>query len=310
MTFKVGILGFGRIGKSFLNVFEENSEHFTVQCIIDNSIDIGNILYYLNYDSTYKNNLLWFYDSDSSGYRHSESKNSIQIGCIIDEKIIELLCSCDFLVDATSSGLCFDLYQDRELPTIFSTRFCSQKSKLKNYYLGTCDSNAILPILEEISIKGDINSISVVIVHPALSKQPSLDRLPIGDDPANFRSALSNIIPRQTGLTNILIKNFPDISHINTYCYRVPTHIVSFAHVSLGMKIKDFTISSIVNSLDMYEINYDPIVSSDIIGYGKNVILSNSIFEDIHTLSFAIGYDNEIGYVKQCVKQIRNILND
>ena len=65
--YKFAIIGLGRIGKSLFWIIDEN-KYFEVSLIVDINNSIENILYILNYDSTYQRNTKRFILNDGQIY--------------------------------------------------------------------------------------------------------------------------------------------------------------------------------------------------------------------------------------------------
>ena len=107
---------------------------------------------------------------------------------------------------------------------------------------GTCDGNAVLPILKILLKCFDIESGNITTLHPWLSYQNLLDGASRSDsNPGEIfhhyalgRSALGNLIPKPTSALDAVIKVIPNLNKksFTAMSFRTPTEIVGSADIT------------------------------------------------------------------------------
>lgn len=331
---KVLINGMGRIGKAVLKqlLLEKDFELIAI-----NEINpyIENIIYSINYDSTYGK-----YEDKFSLLENNFIKNSLsQIKITHCESLSELdLSNIDIIID--SSGKKEDTKVLEKLPVkaIFLTH--PNKNAHINLILGanekeldkkhhkvistsSCNATALLPILKLLDDEKEILCGDIVTIHPLLNHQRVLDGNYVASHTRgvdlNFefgRSSTQNIIPSKTTTIDACSYVLEKFNHnlLSSNSLRVPTDTVGAINVSLFTK-QSSTKDEIVNLLLSYEEkqkfpiclnNFEALVSSDFKKEKFTSIIDHRFLEVKNNLiKLLLWYDNEWGYASKVVEILK-----
>lgn len=117
-------------------------------------------------------------------------------------------------------------------------------------------------------------------------------------DLARARAAGINLVPTTTGAGEALCKVLPELKgKLIANAVRVPIPCVSL--IDIVAEVEDFDTS-------IFEVNKEPLVSSDFIGDPRAVIIDR-IEQQGNLVKILAWYDNEFGYCSQVVKLIESI---
>ncbi|MFW6272230.1 MAG: glyceraldehyde 3-phosphate dehydrogenase NAD-binding domain-containing protein [bacterium] len=180
----------------------------------------------------------------------------------------------------------------------------------------TCDVTAISPVLKRLLGFG-INSVSIISMHPYLSNQHVLDNSPREFNPnadlSLWRSAIDNLIPKQTSAAEACMQILPELAgKIISFQLRVPTSCVSAAFMDFELN-KEVTKEQILDALNasakgIIQINDEPLVSKDFANNSNSAIVDMARFiVDGNKLKILIWYDNEVGYSSRVLDVIKLI---
>ena len=253
MSIKVLLNGAGRVGKAVLKQLLEYKE-FEIKIINDINPYIENLVYSINYDSTYGKLDDRFKIIENNFIENSKSK--IKVTNFDSLNKIDLK-DIDIIID--SSGKKEDINLLKQLPVnaIFLTH--PNKSADINMILGanekeldpsfhkiistsSCNATALLPALKLVDEKKEILCGDIITIHPLLNHQRVLDGSFVGsatrEVDCNFefgRSSTQNIIPNKTttitACSYVLEKFNQDL--ISSNSLRVPTDTVGAINVTL-----------------------------------------------------------------------------
>jgi len=337
MSLKVGINGFGRIGRAILRN-NLQKKYFHICCINDINNDINNLAYQLKYDTTY-----------------GKLKNKISVennSLIIDDKIIKIFndqsivnvpwqsLGVDIVVD--SSGVSKNLVEAKQLKDK-GVKFCivtnsPHKDKVdktiimgvnhksididKDFLLSSsiCDANAFVPVANVLDREIGIDHGFLTTLHPLLGYQNLLDGPSasysspgeIHDHYALGRSSFGTLIPKTTSAINASCNVLENLTgKFLSFSYRVPTMIVGSADTSIKLK-KDITADEIKNlfleeqkqqSHKIFYNNTKNLISADFIGSEYSAIIDHRwiMVNNKNYLKMVLWYDNEWGYSAKVV---------
>ncbi len=331
---KVGINGYGRIGKILHRIISANKE-LSLVVINDINPDKNNIAYLANYDSTY-GSLDEKFIIDDDHLVNSYEKIKVFSYSQIDE-VPWSKYKVDVVIDA--SGVTKNLIGSKNLKkdvknVIFTNS--PEESKVdktvifgvnhkelepsKDFLIASsiCDATAISPILKLVNDKYKIRKGFVTTLHPWLGYQNLLDgpsksvAVPgeIIDNYALGRSSPMTIIPKNTSAISATYKILPELKgKFLAHSYRIPTNIVSSADLTLQLNA-DAELELIENTLKRFSeqnpkilsVNQEALVSSDFVGSNISGIVDKrflSAKDDV--LKIMVWYDNEWGYSSRVV---------
>ena len=335
MKTRILLNGVGRIGKAILKILLTNKN---VSIVSINEINpyIENIVYSINYDSTYGNISNKFKIIDNNYIQNANSKIKIlNHSSLFDIDLSDI----DIIIDA--SGKKEDVDRLKELPVqaVFLTHPNSNTdiniilganekeldiNKHKVISTSSCNATALLPILKLIDETKKITCGDIVTIHPLLNHQRVLDGHFVGSQTreveCNFefgRSSTQNIIPNKTTTIEACSYILPNINSdlISSSSLRVPTDTVGAINVTLFVE-KSCTKDEIINICREYEENqefdimlnnFEPLVSSDFKKENKTTIIDHR-YTDVKNgkmIKLLVWYDNEWGYASKVVDIIK-----
>jgi len=318
---KVGLNGFGRIGRAFTRIaFERDT--FDIVAINTRKTPPDMLAYLLQYDSVYR----------TYGKKVTAKENAISIGgtdvpttMVAEIKDIPWeTYGVDVVVDATGAFTKkADLMQHihGSVKKVLLTA-PSKDQETTHVVLGvnddainwkdeqvisnaSCTTNCAAPMFKVLEKEFGVEMGYLTTVHSYTAKQSLLDES--NKKPDRSRAAALNIGPSTTGAAKAVGKVIPSLkSKLDGMAVRVPTPTVSFTDISAVMK-KDVTAEEINAAFKKYSegamkglLGYETVslVSSDFIGSPFSCIFDANYTKVINgRLAKVFGwYDNEWGY--------------
>ncbi|WP_441003612.1 type I glyceraldehyde-3-phosphate dehydrogenase [Pseudocolwellia agarivorans] len=318
MTIKVGINGFGRIGRF---VFRAAAERSDIEIVgINDLIDVDYMAYMLKYDSTHGrfNGTVEVKDGNlivnGNTIRVTAVRNPEELKW--DEINVDVVIESTglFLTDETArkhitagakkvilsapskddtpmfvSGVNFDKYEGQDIVSNAS-----------------CTTNCLAPLAKVLNDKWGIADGLMTTVHATTATQKTVDS-PSAKDWRGGRGAGQNIIPSSTGAAKAVGKVIPELNgKLTGMAFRVPTPDVSVVDLTVNLKkpatyeeicaaMKEASEGSLKGVLGYTE---DQVVSNDFIGETcTSVFDANAGIALTDTFVKVVSwYDNEIGY--------------
>lgn len=331
MAIKVGINGFGRIGRLF---YRQVCLQGGIEIVaINDLVPSDNLAYLLQYDSTHG--------------KFDRKVDDTGDGISVDGQITKCLSErdpanlgwgdmgVDYVLESTglfttgeSAGKHLAAGAKRvvisaptktpdEVPT-YAYKVNHEKYNPETDRIisnASCTTNCLAPVAKVINDNFELTEGLMTTVHAVTATQPTQDG-PSKKDMRGGRNAYANIIPASTGAAKAVGLCIPELKgKITGMALRVPTIDVSV--VDLTFKTgKDTSLSEInaavktaadgpMNGVLMY--TEDPVVSSDFIGDPHSSIYDATAGIELNSRFFKIisWYDNEMGYATRCVDMIR-----
>lgn len=324
---RVGINGFGRIGKMVFRILQSHPEIEIVG--INDPMPENTLIYLMKYDSihgkfdkkiTVKNNAIhingnkifhsqeiepknipwkeWKADivMDSSG--HNKTRKLLEQHIAAGAKKVILSCPSEKEVDKT---------------IIIGVNEHTLTSSDKIISNASCTSNCAAPLIKILDDAFTIETVFMNTVHPYTNNQRLID-FP-HKDLRRGRSAAANIIPTSSSAVKAILEVMPHLKNrFDGIATRVP--ISDGAITELVATLKNNVTVAKVNAAVKNQcktgmkgiVSYceDPIVSSDIIGNPHSCIfdsLSTKVINN-NTIQVLSWYDNEFGYSNRIVDLI------
>lgn len=177
----------------------------------------------------------------------------------------------------------------------------------------SCTTNAIAPIIKELSHNYHLAYGSISTVHSYTNNQRLVDSPHA--DLRRSRAACENIIPTPTKSYAELPKVLPEVGDIfNGISYRVPIKDVSICDLILMLEVKNLgkeEVLGVLGGIDSRIIRLDsrPLVSSDYLGMRYSGVIATDLINISHTkeasmLTLRVWFDNEISYSARVVDMI------
>ena len=326
-TIKVGINGFGRIGR---RVFRLLLQHPEIEVVAINDIaDAKTLSHLVKYDSIH-GVLHRKVESTTHSIKVDDTSYPFTSQAAISKIPWQ---GVDIVIEATgkfktklaleqhiSSGakkviLCVPPVDDQIKMIVAGVN--DHKLTPEDYIISnaSCTTNNAAPMLKLIHDAFEIEQAYITTVHSYTTDQ-SLHDQP-HKDLRRARAAGQSIVPTTTGAAKALTKLFPDLNNVIGGCgIRVPVANGSLCDITLNVKKK--TSIQEVNTLfekaangplkGILEFTQDPIVSIDIVGNTHSCVLDSEMTSVIGKMIKIIGwYDNETGYSSRIIDLMRKM---
>ena len=322
MGIKIGINGFGRIGRVVLRILADDPERFDVCGINLRKADIDYMVYLLKYDSIFRN---FPGTVEHAGGDLVVNGRKIKVYSESDAAMINWADSgAEYIIESTGANTTTDKAsrhfkggakkvlltapaKDDATPTfvfgVNSDEYRSDMQVVSNAYV----------IHKEFGIEQSLMS----TIHASTAKQKAVDSRG-GSDWRTGRSILNNIIPTSTGAAKAVGRVIPELKGKMTgMAFRVPTADVSVVDLTARL-------STTVSYADIcYEIKHaSETYMKDIIGYTRDQVVSTDlignpcpcIFDetagiqlDQDFVKLIAWYDNEWGYSNMVVRMLEHM---
>ena len=329
MSIKIGINGFGRIGRLVFRSAIENDD-FEVICVND-LLEVEHLAYLLKYDSVH---------GTFNGSVKIVDGNLIVNGKTItvsSEKNPELIKWGDMSVDVVAE--CTGLFTTKEKAGLHINGGCKKvvisapSSDVPMFVMGvnhnnvngndlvvsnaSCTTNCLAPKAKVLNDNFLIEECLMTTVHAVTATQFTVDG-PSKKDYRGGRSSLLNIIPSSTGAAKAVTKVIPSLEgKLTGMAFRIPTANVSVVDLTVRLKkdtsyeeIKKVMIQASKNELKGI-LGYcdEPVVSQDFIGDKRTSIFDASAGMELNSNFFKIisWYDNECGYSNKLLDLAKHI---
>ena len=329
MAIRVGINGFGRIGRYFTRMALNNSEIEIVG--INDLTDNKTLAHLFKYDSVHRK---------FNGTVEVSGENMILNGKVIKmmahrdpENISWGELNVDVVLESTGIFRTEEL-ASKHLKAGAKKVILSAPPKggdIKSVVMGvnedildgsekiisnaSCTTNSAAPLVKVMKTLGVIENAYITTIHSYTSDQ-KLHDAPHADL-RRARAAAESIVPTTTGAAKAITKIFPEMDgHIGGCGIRVPVPDGSLTDMTFIMD-HDLTVEEVnaafkkasegeLKGILNYEI--DPIVSSDIIGSPYSSTFDADLTSIIGKMVKIVAwYDNEAGYSNRCVDLIAKI---
>lgn len=330
---KVGINGFGRIGRAFLKIAWDRPE---IEIVAVNDLgDVSNMAYLLKYDTVYRN---WAHDIKVDGQN-----------IIIDGKTVKVLAEkeptklpwgdlgVDVVVESTGLFVAFDkakMHIDAGAKKVVISAPAKDGDTASTHgetillgvnedRFGTCDvtsnasctTNAASPLIAIMDESLGIEKAILNTVHGYTASQALVDG-PSKKDKREGRAAAQNIVPSSTGAAIAVTKAFTKLTGLfDGISIRVPVPAGSIVDVTFISKKE--TTKEEVNELlkkasmdarwkNIFSVTEEDLVSSDILGshYASLADLSMTRVVGGNLVKVMGWYDNEMGYTYTLVDHV------
>lgn len=332
---KIGINGFGRIGRLALRIIEERAllgDNINVVGINTKKSKTDFLAFQFKYDSihgkfngnvTSTNNSLIINNKEIKCFNFSNPENIPWNTLDVD---IVLECSGIFTtIDKAKGHITAGAKKVIiSAPSKDAPMFVVgvNDDKYNNEIIisnSSCTTNCLAPIIKILNDTLGINNGLMTTIHAITSSQNTVDGSSSKENDWRIsRSALNNIIPTTTGAAKAIGKIIPQLNNkLTGISVRVPTTNISLVDITLNLN-KETSYEEIIQIIEKYSsnqfknivsISYEPLVSSDYIGNShsciidiKSTILLNKTF-----LKLICWYDNEWGYTNRLVDLIFKI---
>jgi glyceraldehyde 3-phosphate dehydrogenase len=335
MAIRVGINGFGRIGRLVYRIGAEQGIEFVA---VNDLVPADNLAYLLKYDTTHRQFMLGGKPATVSATETSFTVNgkttktmAIKDPAALGWKDLGV----QYVLESTG------LFTDQEgaakhlaagakrviisaptkttetIPTVVLGVNPGAYDPAKHPIVSnaSCTTNCLAPIAKVINDAFGLEEGLMTTVHAATATQPTQDG-PSKKDWRGGRNAYQNIIPSSTGAAKAVTLCIPALKgKLTGMAFRVPTADVSA--VDLTFKTAKSTSLAEINAAmkaaaegpmkGILGYTEEEVVSSDFIGDPRSSIFDAKAGIELNKNFFKVvsWYDNEFGYASRCVDLIK-----
>jgi glyceraldehyde 3-phosphate dehydrogenase len=324
---KVGINGFGRIGRAVFKI-AQSSKLFEVVAINDIT-DAKTLAHLLKYDSVYgkfnadikvNNDEIMVNDKKIKVFSISDPSQipweSLGVEIVIEAsgKFTDRDSALKHLRGSVKKVVITAPAKKEDITIVLGVNENRYNPKEHNVISNaSCTTNAFALMVKVLHENFGIERGLMTTVHSFTNDQRVHD-LP-HKDLRRARAASLNIIPTSTGAATTIFRIYPELEgKIDAISLRVPTPTVSIVDFSAVLKkevSKEEINSAFKNAQNKY-IGYtdEPLVSSDFIGDERSVIIDGSLTQvvDKNFVKVFGWYDNEWGYSRRVVDLVEYIV--
>ena len=315
---KIGINGFGRIGRMVLRASLERDDVDVVA--INDLLNIDHLAYLLKYDSVHgkcradisvHNNNLIINGNEVFVSAERDPKNISW-----DSKNVDVVAECTGIFTTLETA---QYHIDGGAPKVVIS---APSKDAPMYVMGvnhndlnkndsiisnaSCTTNCLAPLTKVLNDSFGIEEALMTTVHAVTATQFTVDG-PSKKDYRGGRSSLLNIIPASTGAAKAVTKVIPSLEgKITGMAFRVPTANVSVVDLTVKLSketsyeevmktIKKASENELHNILGYTE---EAVVSQDFIGDSRTSIVDAKAGIQLNSMFYKIisWYDNEAGY--------------
>ncbi len=334
MAIKIGINGFGRIGRLVFRAAIAQPETFEVVGVNDPFVDADYMVYMVKYDTIHGR-----FDGcvkEENGKLVVNGKAINVYGCMNPEEIPWSECGAEYVVESTGVFCTTEKAsahikagakkvvisapaKDKDTPTfVCGVNLDKYTKDMKVVSNASCTTNCLAPLAKVINDKFGIVEGLMTTVHSTTNTQKTVDA-PSKKDWRGGRAAAGNIIPSSTGAAKACALVIPEVKgKLTGMAFRVPT---------LDVSVVDLTVRT-EKATSMEEINAALKEASEtymkgILGYTDEAVVSSDFYSDprtsIYDATAGIGlnsnffklvswYDNEWGYSNKVLNLIQHMV--
>ncbi|MFV0517629.1 MAG: type I glyceraldehyde-3-phosphate dehydrogenase [Aminipila sp.] len=332
MAIKVGISGFGRIGRIVIRAAMD-FEDIEICGINVRNADLEYMVYMLKYDTIFG--------------RFPKSLDVYEKGLVINGKKIPVYsesdaenipwkeCGAEYIVEATGAYVTTESSmkhikagakkvvisapaKDKETPTyVMGVNHENYNKDVHVVSNASCTTNCLAPLVKVLEDNWGIEQGLMSTIHAATAKQKVVDARSMKDWRTG-RSSFGNIIPSSTGAAKAVGLVIPTVQgKLTGISYRVPVADVSVIDLNVQLK-NPATYEDICNKIkiasegpmkDVIEYVDDEVVSSDFIGDHHTSIFDarEGIMLNEKFVKLIAFYDNEYGYSSKILMLIQHM---
>ena len=326
MAIKVGINGFGRIGRVALRCMVERGSNSYQICGINlRNADLDYMVYQVKYDSVFRT-FTGHVEHDGSHLIINGKKIRVY-SCSDAADIPWDDCGAEYIIESTGAYTTTESAsahlkngarkviisapaKDDVTPTfVMGVNHKNYTTEMDVVSNASCTTNCLAPMTKVINDTFGIEQALMSTIHAATAKQKAVDSR-AGRDWRTGRSVMGNIIPSTTGAAKAVGLVIPELKGKMTgMSFRVPTNDVSV--VDLTARLRQPAIYHDVcvamenashNSMKgIIAYTTDQVVSSDLTGFPQTCIFDETagIMLDNNFVKLIAWYDNEWGYTNK-----------
>ena len=322
MAIKIGINGFGRIGRLVFRAAVAAPEKYEIVGVNDPFVDVDYMVYMVKYDTMHgrfkgevkaEDGKLVVNGQKVNVYAEKDP-SQIPWGAIEAEYVVEstgVFCTTEKASAHIAAGakkvVISAPAKDKETPTfVCGVNLDKYTADMKVVSNASCTTNCLAPLTKVVHDKFGIVEGLMTTVHSTTNTQKTVDA-PSKKDWRGGRAASGNIIPSTTGAAKACALVIPEMKgKLTGMAMRVPTLDVSVVDLTCSLAtpttyeeicaaVKEASENELKGILGYTE---DMVVSSDFLGDPHTSIFDEKagIMLNDHFVKLVAWYDNEWGY--------------
>ena len=333
MAIKIGINGFGRIGRVILRILSEHPEKYDICGINLRKADLPYMVYLIKYDSVFRN--------FNGTVEHEDGHlviNGHKIKVFSESDAVMIpwhTCGAEYIIESTGAFNTMEKAmrhfkggakkviitapaKDEVTPTfVYGVNQDLYQKDMDVVSNASCTTNCLAPLAKVINDEFGIAQSLMSTIHASTAKQKAVDSRG-GSDWRTGRSILNNIIPSSTGAAKAVGRVIPSLKGKMTgMSFRVPTADVSVVDLTARLS-RTTTYAEICYAIrhasetymkDIIAYTTDQVVSTDLIGNNCPCIFDETagIMLDHDFVKLIAWYDNEWGYSNMVVRMLEHM---
>lgn len=328
---RVGINGFGRIGRNAFKIAFERSD---IEIVAINDItDAKTLAYLLKHDSNYGN---YKYDVSCGDDEITVADRHIRVLSGRDPALLpwgEM--SIDLVIESTG---CFTNVEDAQKHIQAGAQRViisgpSQSSEVDTIVLGandddltgstqvisnaSCTTNSLGALMSILDCEFGVVKSMMTTIHSYTSSQSLIDSP--AKDLRDGRNAADNIVPSTTGAAAAVVKTLPQLGgKFDGLSVRVPTSVVSLSDVTvlLGRETTAEEVNNVLTRASkepyyqgIFGVSNEPLVSRDYVGNSHSGVADLLLTKVVggNMAKIMVWYDNEWGYSNRLVELVADV---
>ena len=334
MAIRIGINGFGRIGRVALRcMVERGSSTYQICGINLRNADLDYMVYQVKYDSVFRTFTGMVTHDDRhliiNGKRIRVYSESDAANIPWDD------CGAEYIIESTGAYNTTEKAsvhlaggakkvvisapsKDSVTPTfVMGVNHKNYRPDMNVVSNASCTTNCLAPMTKVIHETFGIEQALMSTIHAATAKQKAVDSR-AGRDWRTGRSVMGNIIPSSTGAAKAVGEVIPELKGKMTgMSFRVPTNDVSVVDLTARLvhpaSYHDVCVAmrnAAQNSMrGIITCTTDQVVSSDLTGFSETCIFDETagIMLDDNFVKLIAWYDNEWGYTNKLLDLITHM---
>ena len=332
MGIKVGINGFGRIGRVALRIMAERPEEFEICGINIRNTDLDFMVYQLKYDTVFGR-----FNGTVDKYEDGLVINGRKVRVFGESDAVNIPwseCGAEYIIESTGVYLTAELAgahlnggakkvimsapaKDDTPMFVVGVNHDKYTADMKIVSNASCTTNCLAPMVKVLNNTFGVEQGLMSTIHSSTSKQHAVDARDKKDWRIG-RSVYGNIIPSTTGAAKAVGKVIPELNgKLTGMSFRIPAADASIVDLTVRLK-KPAKYDEIVAAMEkaaagelkgILEVTHDPIVSVDVIGNSAPCVfdVKGGIALDDQFVKVLAWYDNEWGYTANLIRMIEHM---
>ena len=327
---KVGINGFGRIGRLVFRAAQERND-VQIVAVNDPFLDLDYLVYMLQYDTVHgqfkgtaenKGGKLFVNGKEVAFYAEKDPAN-IGWGASGADYVVEstgvftTIDKCQAHIAGGAKKVVISAPSNDAPMFVCGVNLDAYKSDMNIVSNASCTTNCLAPIAKVLNDNFGIVEGLMTTVHAATNTQKTVDA-PSAKDWRGGRSILGNIIPSSTGAAKAVGKVIPELNgKLTGMAFRVPTADVSVVDLTVRLE-KSASYDEIKAAMKLASET----TMVGVLGYTEDSVVSSDFIHESRTSVFDAGagialngnfvkvvswYDNEWGYSNKVLDLIAHM---